>query len=111
MVKPKAQSNKEHIEKVRTKGGKTFQLLLTKEEVELLEEFKERHRLLTNKEFFRFCVTYKVSSFNEVVAVPAGEIPAGDCFIYKGIKFQILDTPTYGSMCRDVETGFVFPTP
>jgi hypothetical protein len=111
MAKSKAQSNKEQMQRIVAGGGKKFQILLTGEDVKRIEEFKTRHGLSTNKQMLNFILDYKSASFNDVVAVPAGEMPAGDCFIYKGKKYQILETPVYGSMCREVETGFVFPTP
>jgi hypothetical protein len=111
MAKSKAQSNKEQMQKIVAGGGKKFQILLTGEDVKRIEEFKTRHGLSTNKQMLNFILDYKASSFNNVVAVSPGQIVAGDCFIYKGKKYQILDTPIYGSMCREVETGFVFPTP
>ena len=112
MAKPKSQSNKEHIEKLKSSGGKTFQILLTKDEVEQMESFKALHGLSTNKQMLKFLLNYNLVGFNDVEEVSKDDTSViGDCFIYHGKKYNVLSSPEYGSMCRDVETGKIFPIP
>lgn len=113
MAKPKAQSNKEHIEKLKASGGKTFQILLTKDDVKRVEDFKKRHGLLTNKQMLNFLLDYKLVGLNHCMRVLPDEPNQdyGDCVIHDGKKYRIYMTPEFGGMCIDDDTGEMFPTP
>lgn len=110
MAKSKAQSNKEHLEKLKGSGGKAFHVLLHKDEVEEVEVFKALHGLATYKQLLKFCLNYSLVGFNDVEEVSKDDTSViGDCFISNGKKYRVLSSPEYGSMCRDVNTGKIFP--
>lgn len=111
MPKPKAQSNKEQKEKLKEKGSKQVNILLSKEEFDKLNSFMALHKINSYREFVNFATDYKLVQINPVIEIPLTSKPSagGDTFIKNGKKYEILSQIVYGSMNENVETGELFP--
>ena len=109
MPKPKAQSNKEQKEKLKEKGSKQVNILLSKEEFDKLNSFMALHKINSYREFVNFATDYKLVQINPVVEIPLTSKGSGDTFIKNGKKYELLSQIVYGSMNHNVETGELFP--
>lgn len=113
MAKTRAERNKEYKETLELKGDKRLTIVLPKLEAEKLESFMTLHNLRTYREFINFATNYNLVQFNDVTLIDSNSHNKSnqDTFMYKGKKYEILVTPNYGSMCRDIESKTIFPFP
>lgn len=110
MSKTRAERNKEKIQKIKDTGAKQVAILLSKEEFETLQDFMKLHKIASYREFVNFSTSYKLTQFNDVYQIPIDE-KHPDSFIRNGKKYVLNETIVYAPMCRDLDTGEIFPTP
>lgn len=112
-MKSKRESNLDYHKKLKEQGSKAISIVLSSSEFELLKSYMDVHSMSSYREVLMSAVSYRFSSFCDVIQVPFSELQSLDSlesdsqFVHNGKAYRSIGFESK-RLFRDVETGEVF---